>query len=664
MAEVFKVWHTGLHRFEAMKSLLPNLGSDALFVQRFLHEARIAAALSHPHIAAIYNVGPDDAPRPFFTMEFIEGGDLADLFESNGKMSLEQAISLLRPTADALDYAHARGVVHRDVKPGNILLHTTSRSGWSAKVVDFGIARAQEDQGGTRLTKAGLIVGTPEYMSPEQAGNGQPVDHRTDLYSLGVIAYEMVCGRPPFWAQGNLSSLSVIASHLRDNPPPPCHLEPSLPDSVNNAILKALAKNPDDRFSTCGEFIDALTRDVPIAVLPTSTAPVPALASTTKNGHPNATLTVPNGSSGNSLAFEKAADRDTEWIVSRSTKAAASGLAASDAMAPGSAASAAPGGSSKSVPAPGTPGDKNFKKWLWPGIAASIATLLVVAQFSRGTTSPSTEALLPTPSATASASALAESTASLAGTTPAVSSATPVASGASIMRKAPLASKTPSARTTPITDKTLEAHRIAPGVGATRSANGRPVTGKTPAVKSVKRTPRAAPKMAVRPAVRPRAAAAPRRAVTAGVPNALDRVRIEVSTQPIKFPVVRRPTTRLLVGQQRLLQAGKNGERQVRSRVATRAGRELARRVLQVKVLKHSVPQIALIGTRKATASAPSSRASRATRRASQRSSSADNSRRFYRSNTRRNSTRRNRGRTPRRNRRESSLPIVESSLP
>lgn len=571
MAEVFKVWHTGLHRFEAMKSLLPNLGSDTLFVQRFLHEARIAAALSHPHIAAIYNVGPDDAPRPFFTMEFIEGGDLADLFESNGKMSLPQALSLLRPTAEALDYAHARGVVHRDVKPGNILLHTTSRSDWSAKVVDFGIARAQEDQGGTRLTKAGLIVGTPEYMSPEQAGNGQPVDHRTDLYSLGVIAYEMVCGRPPFWAQGNLSSLSVIASHLRDDPPPPRHLEPTLPHSANDAILKALAKNPDDRFSTCAEFIEALTRDVAVANLPSSNAALPVEGFTSKNGQPNATITARNGHSAKPILIDGAADRDTDFIETGS--ATISTLPVNAPAAPGSVAK-----------------NRTLKKWLWPILAALIGTITVIAQFSRGTSSPpEDDVIMPVPAVTTGTSATAMAT-----------------------------------------------------------ANATPLNG-------------------IKDTTQPTSKPAP----IATVLKVADRVRTEVSTQPIKFPVVRRATANLLLGQQRTAQPGKNGERRISFRVTMRDGREIARRVLQVKVLKNSVPQIVLIGTRKATSSASSSRSSRSARRVSQqRRSGATTSSRYNRSTARRSSARVNSTRrTPRRskrrgNRRESSLPIVESPLP
>lgn len=575
MAEVFKVWHTGLHRFEALKSLLPGLSSDALFVQRFLHEARIAAALSHPHIAAIYNVGPDSAPRPFFTMEFIEGGDLADLLERNGKMSLQQAISLLIPIADALDYAHARGVVHRDVKPGNVLLHTTSRSDWSAKVVDFGIARAQEDQGGTRLTKAGLIVGTPEYMSPEQAGNGQPVDHRTDLYSLGVIAYEMVCGQPPFWVQGNLSSLSVIASHLRDDPPPPRGIEPALPDSVNDAILKALAKNPDDRFATCASFMDALTSDVSATLL--NAAPT-ASAAPLENGSANPAFANWNGRGDNSAYHEGAADRDTAVINT-------------NAPVPGQ------DGTMRAAPSPSVhgsaAGSKAGKKWLWPALAAAIGAVVIAVQMFGGAPSSSEADPFLTP--------------------------TPITSG----------TNTPGtvvSNTTPATpDATAQAGGVAPRNVA-------------------QPTPKAAP--------------------TAQAPKAVDRVRTEVSTQPIKFSIVRRATAALLLGQQRVSQTGQNGVRQVRTQVTLRDGRAMARRVLQTKVLKNSVPQIVLIGTRKAAPSTASSRSSRAVRRVPLRRSTTSSNR--YRRSTepRRYTGGSTRRRSPRRRGRESSLPIVESPLP
>jgi serine/threonine protein kinase len=261
MAEVFKVWHQDLHRGEAMKVLPPALTFDRSFVERFLREARTAAGLQHPNIATVFTVSSAEAPQPYFTMELIEGGDLADLIEARGRFSLDEALSILRQVAAALDYAGGRGLIHRDIKPANVMLGSDNQ----VKVVDFGIARAHEEAGGTRMTKTGMIVGTPEYMSPEQAGSGAPVDARTDQYSLGVIAYEMLCGAPPFRAQSETGMLSVLMAHVRDAPRPPLEQVPGLGANTNNALLQALAKNPADRFSSCSEFVRALEGGVRVA---------------------------------------------------------------------------------------------------------------------------------------------------------------------------------------------------------------------------------------------------------------------------------------------------------------------------------------------------------------------------------------------------------------
>jgi serine/threonine-protein kinase len=160
-----------------------------------------------------------------------------------------------------LDFAHARGLIHRDVKPGNVLLKKDG-AGYVVKLVDFGIAHAQEEAGGTRLTKTGMIVGSAEYMSPEQGGSGAKVDHRSDVYSLGIVAYEMLCGQPPFPGSGDVSVITVIMQHVRDEPPAPITLLPSLPKVANSAILKALAKNPEERFASCAAFLQALAGNV------------------------------------------------------------------------------------------------------------------------------------------------------------------------------------------------------------------------------------------------------------------------------------------------------------------------------------------------------------------------------------------------------------------
>ena len=263
MAEVYKAWNVDLHREEALKVLPPQMTFDPSFVERFLKEARTAASLRHAHIATIYMVSPVTESRPYFAMELVQGGDLAGLLHRQGSLPLGSALPLLRQIAGALDYAHRQGIVHRDVKPANILLEDDGHGGWNVKVVDFGIARAQEAGDGARLTKTGMIVGTPEYMSPEQGGSGEKVDHRSDQYSLGAVAYEMLCGRPPFAVGPDGTAMTVIMSHIRDTPHAPVDYVPGLIPSANNAVLSALSKKPEDRFTSCAEFVAALESRIP-----------------------------------------------------------------------------------------------------------------------------------------------------------------------------------------------------------------------------------------------------------------------------------------------------------------------------------------------------------------------------------------------------------------
>lgn len=272
MAQVFKAWHTGLHRFEALKFPMPRAHAasqgERAFISRFLTEARTAASLRHPHIATIYGVSEADSAQPYFAMELVEGSDLADLIHKRGRLTLEETLSILEPVAQALDYAHGRGIIHRDIKPGNVLLEAKAE-GWNPKVVDFGIARAMQDEGEishTRLTQAGAIIGTPEYMSPEQAGNGDAVDYRSDIYALGIVTYEMLCGRPPFSAGQGTSPISVLVQHVRDAPPLPSSLQSDLPARLNDVLLWALAKHPAERPTSCMALVEAM-RSLPQSAL-------------------------------------------------------------------------------------------------------------------------------------------------------------------------------------------------------------------------------------------------------------------------------------------------------------------------------------------------------------------------------------------------------------
>ena len=256
MASVYRAWHTGLHREEALK--IPRqqgrFGPEAAFVRRLLAEARTVAALHHPNIAVIHAVSEADAPLQYFSMELVGGGDLARLLEERGSLSPDESLPILSQIASALDYAHASGVIHRDIKPANVLLGSEG----NAKVVDFGISRAGEELGGTRLTRTGMIVGTPEYMSPEQSGSGDAVGSGTDIYSLGVVAYEMLCGAPPFVAGDGVNRLSILMKHVGEAPEAPTRRAPDLPPAASAVVLKALAKKPEDRFATCGEFVQSL----------------------------------------------------------------------------------------------------------------------------------------------------------------------------------------------------------------------------------------------------------------------------------------------------------------------------------------------------------------------------------------------------------------------
>jgi len=278
MACVYKVWHTGLHRYEALKLLSPNMTYDRVFIERFLMEARTAAGLSFPNIGLLYSVSTPDADVPYFTMELIEGGDLSKMLDSRGRLPLEEAIPLLKQIAVGLDYAHGKGVIHRDVKPANVLLAGGGPEPL-IKIVDFGIARALESDA-TRLTKAGMIVGTPEYMSPEQGGSGAPMSERSDQYSLAVIAYEMLCGQTPFPARIFDSALAMLICQVREPPPHPLTLTPDLAPATVDALLKGLAKDPQERFENCMALVEALQSPVGAKGAKRKPAPVPVKTQT------------------------------------------------------------------------------------------------------------------------------------------------------------------------------------------------------------------------------------------------------------------------------------------------------------------------------------------------------------------------------------------------
>jgi TolB-like protein/tRNA A-37 threonylcarbamoyl transferase component Bud32/Tfp pilus assembly protein PilF len=262
MATVYLARDPKHHRRVAVKVLRPELAA-ALGPERFLREIEVTAGLTHPHIVPLYDSGVASGLL-FHVTPYVEGESLRERLRREKQLPIEDAISIAREVADAMDYAHRRGVVHRDIKPENILLEERH-----AVVADFGIARAIDAAGGARLTETGVAVGTPAYMSPEQAGGDDSVDGRSDLYSLGCVLYEMLAGEPPFTGP---TVDSVIHQHLSLDPRQVTELRPAVDRNTCAVVTKALAKTPADRFRTAAEFAATLASGGEGGEPPTSVA--------------------------------------------------------------------------------------------------------------------------------------------------------------------------------------------------------------------------------------------------------------------------------------------------------------------------------------------------------------------------------------------------------
>src|SRR5437870_11281415 len=248
MATVFLAADRKHHRSVAIKVLHPELATS-LGVERFLREIVIAAGLTHPHILPLYDSGRV-VDLLYYVMPYIEGETLRRRLERERQLSIADAVRIASEVADALGYAHNRGVVHRDIKPENIMF-----SAGRALVADFGIARALTAATLEPLTASGVIVGTPAYISPEQATGSGQIDGRSDIYSLGCVVYEMLTGSVPFTG---LTAQAVMARHSIDIAPPIRSVRPTVTDALERAVLTALAKVPADRFATAAQFADAL----------------------------------------------------------------------------------------------------------------------------------------------------------------------------------------------------------------------------------------------------------------------------------------------------------------------------------------------------------------------------------------------------------------------
>ncbi|MFL5506079.1 MAG: protein kinase domain-containing protein, partial [Gemmatimonadales bacterium] len=272
MATVYLAEDARHRRKVAVKVMRPELAAT-LGADRFLREVQIAAQLNHPNILTMHDSGEVDGLL-YYVMPYIEGETLKDRLAREGALAPDEALRLAREIAEALAYAHKRGIVHRDIKPANILLNEGH-----ALVADFGIARALEEGDGGSLTKTGLAIGTPQYMAPEQATGEKDVDGRADVYATGAILYEMLSGEPPFTGQ---NARAILTKSLTEKPRPISQVRAGLTPAVDTVVQKALAKAADDRYTSATDFVAALD-----ASRMQSSASVPAITP------PNATQVMP-----------------------------------------------------------------------------------------------------------------------------------------------------------------------------------------------------------------------------------------------------------------------------------------------------------------------------------------------------------------------------------
>jgi eukaryotic-like serine/threonine-protein kinase len=306
MGAVYAAEHPVLGRRVAIKVLHPEFAKDTTLVGRFHNEARAANAIGHPNIIDVIDVGTLPDGLPYLMMELLEGESLRDRLRRLVVLPVASVLEIMVQAASALGAAHAKGIVHRDLKPDNLFATRGKLPGEPErlKVLDFGIAKLRNDFGGDSVkTRTGALIGTPLYMSPEQCrGLAQEVDHRTDIYALGVIVYELLCGAPPFQAQG---WGDLLMKHVSEPPRPPVELNPAIPAHVNAAVLRALGKRREDRFASMGELAQAFLGPQPNTLVldgdarlapagdrlgPTMVLPVPSALPLPERGRPVTTF--------------------------------------------------------------------------------------------------------------------------------------------------------------------------------------------------------------------------------------------------------------------------------------------------------------------------------------------------------------------------------------
>ena len=256
MGAVYRGKHVLMDKTVAIKVLRPSLAMDNDVVARFSREAKAASRISHPHAVSVTDFGEDENGVVFLVMEYLDGRTLKDIIKAEGAFSLDRTVEIVRQVAGALDAAHQQGVIHRDLKSDNIMLSQTNGGDW-AKVLDFGIAKIQQAHGvaDPDITAANLVIGTPQYMSPEQCAQLGPLDARSDIYSFGIIVYEMLAGRVPFTGE---SPTVIMMQQVQDPAPPLSDSRPDLPKAVGEVVARALQKQPADRFPTAGDLAAAL----------------------------------------------------------------------------------------------------------------------------------------------------------------------------------------------------------------------------------------------------------------------------------------------------------------------------------------------------------------------------------------------------------------------
>ena len=333
MASVYLARDGELERPVAIKVLAEHLSDTPGFRDRFLREARLAAQLSHPNIVQVFDVGEDDG-RPFIVMECVEGATLADEVKERGKLEPAEVVDLALQICGGLEHAHAAGLVHRDIKPQNLLL----RADGTVKIADFGIARAAE---ATKLTEIGSVLGTAAYLSPEQA-LGEEVTAAADIYSLGCVLYELLTGRTPYLFE---TLPELVVKHREESIAPLRELQPDVPERLEAAVMHALARNPDYR----PESAAALAEELAIASPDPPTRPLPQTSgvdATEVLGSPTQVQTKPIE---RAPRRELPLPRDRRWWLLLAAVAAAVAIAIAIAIAVGS------GGNGGTQPSPGTP---------------------------------------------------------------------------------------------------------------------------------------------------------------------------------------------------------------------------------------------------------------------------------------------------------------------